>query len=303
MERRTPRATALAVGALFAAGCLIRENPAFHDTDADTTSTGADDTTTGTTAAFTCPDGQPPRDWYPDADRDGYGDNKVDPVTACEPPGGFIADHTDCKDMIAEVHPGAPEECNGDDDNCDGLVDGGPCGACKLRSTEVYNYWTCRVADGDPGIFWDDADTRCRGLSERTNVRLASFHSQAEYDAIVPDILATLADDEEGIYHAWIGLTKIDAKRTECGTPDDQLDWRWADGSDVDFTPWNPDEPNNDTTLCTCGEPMCPFENCGEARISSAMAIDGWNDIPCDVEFMRGYVCKAVRDPVLFPGP
>src|SRR5206468_9518114 len=55
-----------------------------------------------------------PANWNPDqldADGDGYG----------------VA--SDCKAANPAVHPGAAEICNGLDDNCDGLVDGGPPGA------------------------------------------------------------------------------------------------------------------------------------------------------------------------------
>ncbi len=61
-------------------------------------------------------------DWFADADGDGYGD----PLTvtpSCEAPAGAVADGTDCDDTDGDVHPGAPEVCDGKDDNCDGESD------------------------------------------------------------------------------------------------------------------------------------------------------------------------------------
>ena len=60
---------------------------------------------------------------FADTDGDGYGDAGNTQVfgLACE--GSYIADSTDCNDHLAAVHPGAPEICNGLDDDCDGLGD------------------------------------------------------------------------------------------------------------------------------------------------------------------------------------
>ncbi|MFH1465208.1 MAG: putative metal-binding motif-containing protein [Pseudomonadota bacterium] len=60
--------------------------------------------------------------WYAEADGDGYGD----PGTAledCAQPTGYVADGTDCDDSDADINPGAAEECDGLDNDCDGLVD------------------------------------------------------------------------------------------------------------------------------------------------------------------------------------
>ncbi|MCB9674515.1 MAG: putative metal-binding motif-containing protein [Alphaproteobacteria bacterium] len=76
--------------------------------------------------------------WTPDADGDSYGDEGATAVLACTAPPGFVVDATDCDDTLAYVHPGATEQCNGADDDCDGLVD---------ESTATQSYW--RDADGD----------------------------------------------------------------------------------------------------------------------------------------------------------
>jgi len=60
--------------------------------------------------------------WYADSDGDGYG-NATSAQLACEAPSGAVADSTDCDDSDAGVNPGAAEVCDGDDEDCDGLVD------------------------------------------------------------------------------------------------------------------------------------------------------------------------------------
>jgi hypothetical protein len=57
--------------------------------------------------------------WYPDADRDGYGD-EASPIASCDQPEGTLSTGDDCDDTNAQVHPGASEVCaNGLDDDCD----------------------------------------------------------------------------------------------------------------------------------------------------------------------------------------
>jgi hypothetical protein len=57
---------------------------------------------------------------YRDADGDGFGDPAVHVVGQQV---GYVADNTDCDDTHASVHPGAPEICDGLDNNCNGRVD------------------------------------------------------------------------------------------------------------------------------------------------------------------------------------
>ncbi len=64
-----------------------------------------------------------PRAWYPDADGDGYGSNGAT-VAQCSQPDGYSGTNDDCDDSDGAVNPGAPEICNGIDDNCNGVIDG-----------------------------------------------------------------------------------------------------------------------------------------------------------------------------------
>jgi hypothetical protein len=61
--------------------------------------------------------------FYADADADGFGDAQS-AVKTCKIPAGFVENSTDCDDTRPDVHPGAVEQCNNRDDDCDGTVDG-----------------------------------------------------------------------------------------------------------------------------------------------------------------------------------
>src|SRR4029453_19022407 len=59
--------------------------------------------------------------WYPDFDGDGIG-RSLGGVQAPMPPDGFVSDGTDCDDLNASIHPGAPEVAgDGIDQDCDGF--------------------------------------------------------------------------------------------------------------------------------------------------------------------------------------
>ncbi len=63
--------------------------------------------------------------WHRDADEDGFGSDD-DTVLLCEAPGGYVAEGGDCDDDDPEAWPGAPELCDGIDNDCDTAVDDPP---------------------------------------------------------------------------------------------------------------------------------------------------------------------------------
>jgi hypothetical protein len=60
--------------------------------------------------------------FYADADNDNFG-NAAITVAGCINPVGYVADNNDCNDANNAVYPGAPEICNGIDDNCNSIAD------------------------------------------------------------------------------------------------------------------------------------------------------------------------------------
>ena len=71
-----------------------------------------------------------------DADNDGYGAPGTETnVCPAQLPPAYVADCTDCDDGDADTHPGAPEQCNNKDNDCDG------------QATQKSTF--CLDADGD----------------------------------------------------------------------------------------------------------------------------------------------------------
>lgn len=62
--------------------------------------------------------------YYEDKDGDGYGNPDVT-KEACEEPRDYTDEATDCDDLKNSVYPGAPEICDGVDNDCDTDVDEG----------------------------------------------------------------------------------------------------------------------------------------------------------------------------------
>lgn len=84
-----------------------------------------------TSIAFGCA----AKTYYPDVDKDGFG-NKKQAKLSCDPVPDFILKGEDCNDEKADINPDAKDVCNNEDDNCDGETDEGL----------------------DPGIYYKDED-------------------------------------------------------------------------------------------------------------------------------------------------
>ena len=138
--------------------------------------------------------------WWPDLDGDGYGLGAS--LEACEQPTGYADADGDCDDGDADSWPGAPELCDGNDNDCDGDTD----------------------EDGtDGGTWYQDADGDGYGVDEHTSTGACS--APAGYAAVSGD-----CDDESALVNP--GATET------CNGVDDDCDGV-ADGEDAaDVTTW-----------------------------------------------------------------
>jgi hypothetical protein len=123
--------------------------------------------------------------FYRDQDTDTYG-NPANTAQACSAPVGYVANNADCNDTTSAIRPGAPELCDGTDNNCNGQTDesvtstfypdqdldtyGGATGGvqgCSAPAGYAANNTDCNDSDSriHPGVteVCDTRDNNCNG--------------------------------------------------------------------------------------------------------------------------------------------
>ncbi len=176
----------------------------------------------------------------------------VEANLGCAEPQGVDADgdgsspcEDDCDDDRADVYPGAPEQCNLRDDDCDGILDDDvACEPCvEVDSPRDGVRWHLCFRPRT----WVEAQAQCQ---ERGG-ELASITSEDEALAFQR---ATL-----GLQWTtwWLGLSD---RETEG-------EFVWADAEPVTFAPWSEGEPNDSGGREDCAQ-VVPWNG-------------RWNDLDC----------------------
>ncbi|MFM7204371.1 MAG: MopE-related protein [Myxococcota bacterium] len=121
--------------------------------------------------------------WYRDADGDGYGNSSLS-TSACSRPSGYVASGGDCDDTKATIYPGAPEQCNGIDDDCDAQIDDGTTDTAWYRDADSDGYGNSsdmKVACSQPtGYVLDKSD--CDDTTSTINPAATEVCNQKDDD-------------------------------------------------------------------------------------------------------------------------
>ena len=134
--------------------------------------------------------------FFLDADQDTYG-LATDSKCLCGPSGEYVATRAgDCLDSDESVHEGAPEVCNGKDDNCDGRTDEGDFLCAPYKCVAGACTTSCDTKpDCSPGA-WCTESRKCDGdhvLSQNLVVA----------DALHPPALAMAVSSDGAMVSAW----------------------------------------------------------------------------------------------------
>jgi hypothetical protein len=194
--------------------------------------------------------------WYADTDGDGYGD--IDsPVVSCEPGAAEVADNTDCDDLDATTSPGAPELCDGEDDDCDGLIDDDDpdvdtsTGAAWHRDADGDGY-------GDPGVVRWACAQPTGYVSDRTDCddtsALVSPLDPEVCDGVDNDCDGLVDDADPSVDTSTGALYADDDDADGYGDPDDTT---WACSAPAGTTTDQTDCDDADPDISPAGTEIC----------------------------------------------
>jgi hypothetical protein len=187
-----------------------------------------------------------------DTDGDGYG-SSADTVSACSAPSGYVNNITDCQDTLANINPGETEECDGVDQDCDGILDSAASCPCEFFTFEDSSYYFCE----NTNLQWRWAEFAC----SFTGYTLISINSEDE------NLFAYSTSLSLSGGRWWIGLNDRDQEGA----------WEWSNGESLDYEAWGSGEPNNSGN-----------EDCVELN---RFGDETWNDVACN-QSLR-FICEA----------
>jgi len=183
--------------------------------------------------------------WYLDADGDDFGDPDTS-IQACDDPGIYLLDDSDCDDTDAAINPDADEVCDDADNDCDGLVDDD-----DDDVTDASSWYTDADGDGygDPASEPVDScvgpsgtaddDTDCDDTDEEINPAADEICNDLDDDC---DELVDADDDSLVAIGSWYTDADGDGYGDPASTPVEDCDA--PTGTVSDNTDCDDDDPD-----------------------------------------------------------
>ena len=239
-------------------------------------------------------EGAPTTPFWPDADGDGRGNGGGAIVESCAQPPGYVTSTNDCNDGAANIFPGAPEGCDGQDNNCNGLRDDGATGCpCTTASYGGHNYLVC----GSQSLSWNDAENFC--LASGYHLVTVSDGGENSWLSGGAGLGAACTDGCSDAFDGWCddggpgSDYSICALGTDCGDCGprggfsgnfwigyndiaSEGTFGWSSGAPAAFASWNSGEPNDSSN-----------EDCTEFRLGG----NNWNDLNCGAA--KAFICET----------
>ena len=256
--------------------------------------------------------------WYQDLDLDGYGDINSE-LQTCNPPEGYIERGGDCDDSAELVFPGAVEECDEIDNNCNGEIDetgstlwyadvdsdgyGDPTvfvESCVALEGYIDNNLDCDDIDSNrnPDIIeiCDQIDNNCNGILDENATDGATWYQDSDMDGYGDAAYSVLSCTQP------IGYANnpddCDDSRFEsspvalefCNGIDDDCDGVPDDSDVVDFQVYFQDADGD-----SFGDPLTPIQACsqGSGMVGNNQDCD---DFDASVFPYATEVCNGIDD-------